>query len=62
MPKVRAHDGRKIRQSAAAGRTAQRVEAYAFTVFQRVFREVGLPKAIRTDNGVPSPVPKPCSA
>jgi putative transposase len=28
-------------------------EAYAFTVFQRVFREFGLPKAIRSDNGVP---------
>ena len=28
-------------------------EAYAFAVFQRVFREFGLPKAIRTDNGVP---------
>jgi len=28
-------------------------EAYAFTVFQRVFHEFGLPKAIRTDNGVP---------
>lgn len=28
-------------------------EAYAFTVFERAFREFGLPKAIRTDNGVP---------
>jgi putative transposase len=28
-------------------------EVYAFSVFQRVFREFGLPKAIRTDNGVP---------
>jgi putative transposase len=28
-------------------------EAYAFTVFQRVFQEFGLPKALRTDNGVP---------
>ena len=28
-------------------------EAYAFTVFERVFNELGLPKAIRTDNGVP---------
>ncbi len=26
---------------------------YAFTVFERVFKEFGLPKAIRTDNGVP---------
>jgi putative transposase len=28
-------------------------EAYAFTVFERLFKEFGLPKAIRTDNGVP---------
>lgn len=28
-------------------------EVYAFTVFERVFKEFGLPKAIRTDNGVP---------
>ena len=28
-------------------------EAYAFTVFERAFKEFGLPKAIRTDNGVP---------
>ncbi|MGA8292960.1 MAG: helix-turn-helix domain-containing protein, partial [Rhodoplanes sp.] len=28
-------------------------EAYASTVFQRVFYEFGLPRAIRTDNGVP---------
>ena len=28
-------------------------EVYAFSVFERVFRERGLPKAIRTDNGVP---------
>lgn len=28
-------------------------EQYAFTVFERVFKEFGLPKAIRTDNGVP---------
>jgi len=28
-------------------------EKFAFTVFERVFREFGLPKAIRTDNGVP---------
>lgn len=28
-------------------------EAYAFPVFQRVFKQFGLPKAIRTDNGVP---------
>jgi transposase InsO family protein len=28
-------------------------ECYAFTIFERVFKEFGLPKAIRTDNGVP---------
>jgi len=28
-------------------------EAFAFTAFERVFKEFGLPKAIRTDNGVP---------
>src|SRR2546421_6984670 len=28
-------------------------EVYAFTVFERVFKECGLPNAIRTDNGVP---------
>src|SRR5580765_424847 len=28
-------------------------EQYAFTVFERTFKDHGLPKAIRTDNGVP---------
>jgi putative transposase len=28
-------------------------ESYAFSVFESTFREFGLPKAIRTDNGVP---------
>ncbi len=28
-------------------------ETYAFTVFQRAFKDFGLPGAIRTDNGVP---------
>jgi putative transposase len=28
-------------------------ERYAFPVFERVFKEYGLPKTIRTDNGVP---------
>jgi putative transposase len=28
-------------------------ETYAFTLFERVFREYGLPGAIRTDNGIP---------
>ena len=28
-------------------------ESFAFTVFERVFREFGLPNAIRSDNGVP---------
>jgi len=28
-------------------------EIYAFSIFERAFKEFGLPKAIRTDNGVP---------
>ena len=28
-------------------------EGYAFTVFERAFKDFGLPKAIRTDNGIP---------
>ena len=28
-------------------------ERYAFTVFERTFKDFGLPRAIRTDNGVP---------
>src|SRR5437762_3963588 len=28
-------------------------ETYAFAIFERAFKEFGLPKAIRTDNGVP---------
>ena len=28
-------------------------EAYAFTVFERTFKDFGLPQAIRTDNGIP---------
>lgn len=28
-------------------------EKFAFTVFERAFKECGLPQAIRTDNGVP---------
>jgi putative transposase len=28
-------------------------EKFAFTIFERTFREFGLPRAIRTDNGVP---------
>ena len=28
-------------------------EKFAFTVFERTFKEFGLPRAIRTDNGVP---------
>jgi len=29
-------------------------ERFAFTVFERTFKEFGLPQVIRTDNGVPS--------
>jgi putative transposase len=32
-------------------------ESTAITVFERAFKEFGLPQAIRTDNGVPSPRP-----
>ncbi len=28
-------------------------EIYAFTVFERAFKDFGLPRAIRSDNGVP---------
>ena len=28
---------------------------FAFAVFERVFKDFGLPAAIRTDNGTPSP-------
>jgi putative transposase len=33
-------------------------EAYAFTVFERTFKDFGLPRAIRTDNGVPFSSPQ----
>jgi putative transposase len=32
-------------------------EKYAFTVFERAFKEFGLPQTIRTDNGVPFAAP-----
>ena len=37
-------------------------EIYAFTVFERVFKDFGLPRAIRTDNGVPFASRTPSSA
>jgi len=36
-------------------------EAYAFPVFEAVFKEFGLPNAIRTDNGVPFASPNSLS-
>ena len=36
-------------------------EDTAFTAFERMFRERGLPAAIRSDNGVPFASPTPCS-
>jgi putative transposase len=33
-------------------------ERYAFTVFERAFKDLGLPNAIRTDNGVPFSSPQ----
>jgi putative transposase len=35
-------------------------ETYAFAVFEAVFKQFGLPDAIRTDNGVPFASPKRC--
>ena len=32
---------------------ADHSEKFAFTVFERTFKELGLPQVIRTDNGVP---------
>jgi len=32
-------------------------ETYAFSVFERAFKDFGLPKAIRTDNGIPFSCP-----
>jgi len=32
-------------------------EAYAFPVFEAVFKEYGLPKAIQTDDGLPFATP-----
>jgi hypothetical protein len=37
-------------------------ESDAFPVFEAVFKEFGLPKAIRTDNGFPSQAPMRSSA
>ena len=36
-------------------------EQGAFTAFERLFKERGLPLAIRPDNGVPSPLLMVCS-
>lgn len=33
-------------------------ETYAFTVFERAFKDFGLPAAIRTDNGIPFSCPR----
>ncbi len=44
------HESRYLFACEALGSTR---EAFAFPVFERVFREQGLPTAIRTDNGVP---------
>ena len=33
-------------------------EPYAFTVFERAFKDFGLPRAIRTDNGIPFSCPR----
>lgn len=44
------HESRYLLACEALGSTK---EAYAFPVFERLFKEFGLPVAIRTDNGVP---------
>ena len=44
------HESRYLLACEALGSTK---EAYAFPVFECLFREVGLPSVIRTDNGVP---------
>lgn len=41
------------RYSISCDALATTKEKYAFTVFERAFKDFGLPKAIRTDNGVP---------
>ena len=47
------HRLRQPLPASAARRSRRRKERYAFTVFERVFKDFGLPAAIRTDNGVP---------
>ena len=42
---------------ACEGLTSTRSQ-FAFAVFERVFKEFGLPDAIRTDNGVPFAAPQ----
>ena len=37
-------------------------EKFAFTIFERTFKEFGLPHTIRTDNGVPFASAPPCLA
>ena len=49
-------DDHRLRQplpADAARRCRPPRSSYAFTVFERTFKEFGLPHAIRTDNGVP---------
>ena len=48
-------DDHRLRQSLSADvRGADdHAEKFAFTVFERTFKEFGLPQVIRTDNGVP---------
>ena len=41
------------RRSTDAARLGVLQEIYAFTVLERVFKQFGLPRAIRSDNGVP---------
>jgi hypothetical protein len=53
MPGLSVSLSSAIIESVAFSLLSTTQEIYAFTVFERVFKEFGLPQAIRTDNGVP---------
>jgi len=50
---VQAFSDRSHRAHRQANRSLTTQEKFAFTVFERTFKEFGLPQGIRTDNGVP---------
>jgi hypothetical protein len=53
MPGLSVSLSSAIIESVAFSLLSTTQELYAFTVFERVFKEFGLPQAIRTDNRVP---------